>query len=171
MNTPYPEENSPTAFRKFSRLEFILAALYFATLFFLRPFEYGIIKASTLITPVIWTSAGFVLYKTFFDRARDRRAIVPFAQIACVLTFISFGWAIIPFCGWQHYGTMYINKKDRSVTLRLRSYECLMTAGDGDLFEVRQITDHLTRVTEFHEKQVDTTKWEEVPFWSPLHKD
>jgi len=44
----------------------------------------------------------------------------------------------------------------------MKTYECLMTEGDPELFEERTIINHIKWVTPFEENPIDTTKWQRV---------
>jgi hypothetical protein len=152
--------------RMFSLKEFLLTAAYFAFLIFFLPLQYDNIKARTFLYPIIWWSAAFVVYETFFKRSQERPAILKVGGVLAFCLILNFLFGLLPFCGWMNYGTVYVSKKDQSTTITVKSYECLMTEGEPEYFEERKITQHLKWVTDFNAKVIDTTKWQRVPFSS-----
>jgi hypothetical protein len=157
--------------RRFSLKEFLLTVAYFAFLIFFLPLQYDNIKARTFLYPIIWMSAAFVVYETFFKRSQERLAILKVGRVIAFFLILYFFRGLIPFCAWINHGTLYVNKKDQSITITIKTFECMMTEGDPDLFEERKITQHLKWVTDFNAKTIDTTKWQKVPFMSSFDKE
>jgi hypothetical protein len=162
-NEPIVSGNaSPISVRKFS-LNKVLAALIFSlVLFIFLPLEYDNIKAKTFIYPIMWISLGYIVFKAFPGKSYTQRILLMLLGI--IGLFYTFTH-VIGFCGWIKHGTLYVNKRDKSIRIICRTYDCLGTAEGCRLFEQRIITEHIKWVTNFDEKPIDTT-WQSVPFMS-----
>ena len=139
----------------------LTVSITFLVLLLLLPLEYDNIKAKSFIYPLMWIGAVYIVFKAFPKKQYITRSLL--------LVFLGlFGFfvilpRVIGFCGWIHYGTLYVKKGDRSIRLVCRSYECYMTDGPCQLFKERRITKHFKWVTSFGEGPVDKTIWEEIP--------
>jgi len=136
----------------------------FVLLFLLFHLEYDTIKAKTFLSPLFWISVAFFLIKKLKKKSTLRSIVFLVGGIVYFFIALNFLLDLTGFCAWGHSNILYINKSDRSIKLDCRSYECFMTSGDCELYEVKNITNHLKLVTKFNEKQVDTAKWDKIPF-------
>ncbi|OQP60610.1 hypothetical protein A3860_32875 [Niastella vici] len=163
-NEPIVGSNaSPISVRKFSVKEVLVALIFFLVLFIFLPLEYDNIKAKAIIYPVMWISMGYIVFKAFPGKSLTKSSLLIILGVICLSYTFSH---VIGFCGWIKHGTLYKNKRDKSIRIICRTYECFGTAEGCQLFEERRITEHIKWVTSFDEKPIDTTKWQSVPFMS-----
>jgi hypothetical protein len=149
--------------RKFSVKEVVATFVVLLVLFISLPLEYDNIKAKTFIYPIMWIGVSYIVFRAFPENSQTRSISLIFLGIIGLFYTITH---IVGFCGWSKHGTLYINKRDKSIRIICRTYDCLGTAEGCRLFEVRRITDHIKWVTSFDEKPIDTSKWQDVPFMS-----
>lgn len=156
--------NAPRYVRKFSVKEVSIALISLLVLLLLLPLEYDNLKAKAFIYPIIWVSAGYIVVRAFPRKSITKSSLLLSLGI---IVFFQIFIQVIGFCAWAKHGTLYINKRDKSIRIICRTYDCLGTAEGCRLFEERRITQHIKWVTSFDEKPIDTTKWQDVPFMSP----
>jgi hypothetical protein len=149
---------------KFTLKEIVGWLGFFVLLFLLFHLEYDNIKANTFLYPLFWISVEYILIKKFIHKSTLRTIVFSLGGVLYFFIALNFLVDLTGFCAWGHSNILYINKRDKSIKIDCRSYECFMTAGDCELFEVKNITTHLKLVTKFNDKPIDTTKWEKVPF-------
>ena len=149
--------------RKFSVKEVIATLISFLLLFLFLPLEYDNIKAKTFIYPIIWISMGYIVFKAFPKKSLTKSSLLMSLGVIGLLYIFTH---VIGFCAWIKHGTLYINKRDKSIRIICRTYDCLGTAEDCQLFEERRISQHIKWVTSFDKKPIDTSKWQSVPFMS-----
>lgn len=149
--------------RKFSVKKVLAVLISFLVLFILLPLEYDNTKAKTFIYPIMWISMGYIVFKAFPRKSHTKSILL--MLLGVIGLFYTFTH-VIGFCTWTNHGTLYINKRDKSIRIICRTYDCLGTAEGCRLFEVRRITEHIKWVTSFNEKATDTTKWQNVPLMS-----
>jgi hypothetical protein len=163
-NEPIAGDNvSPISARKFSLKKVLAALISFLVLFIFLPLEYDNIKAKTFIYPIMWISLGYIVFKAFPGKSFTKRILL--MLLGVIGLFYTFT-QVIGFCAWINHGTLYINKRDKSISITCRTYDCVGTDEGCRLFELRRITEHLQWVTSFDEKPIDTTKWQSVPLTS-----
>lgn len=150
--------------RKFSLKQMLAALIYFTILSLLLPLQYDNMSAKTVIEPIIWTSIAFVAYKLFPRKSELRTGVFLIGGVIYLLFLFSWFTNLTGFCANIDHGVLYVNKKDPSRVLTMKTYECFMTEGDPELFEERSLTDHFKWVTRFNQKPVDTVKWRSIAF-------
>ena len=151
---------SPITVRKFSLKKVLAALISFLILFLFLPLEYDNIKAKTFIYPIMWISLGYIVFKAFPGKSYTKRILL---MLLGIIGLFYIFIHVIGFCGWIQYGTLYVNKRDKSIRIICRTYGCFGTAEGCRFFEQRRITEHIKWVTSFDEKPIDTTKWQSVP--------
>ena len=134
----------------------------------LLPLEYDNIKAKTFIYPILWIGVVYTIRKLFPNDSILRNSLLVLLYIVGCFYFLT---QVTGFCGWAKHGTLYINKRDRSIRVTCRTYDCLGTAEGCQLFEERRLTKHLRWVTRFSKEPVDTTQWQNVPFMSADYEE
>jgi hypothetical protein len=150
-------------YKKISVKKVLTALISFLILFIFLPLEYDNIQAKTFIYPIMWIGMGYIVFKAFPGKSPTKSILLMLLGI--IGLFYTFTHAI-GFCAWIKHGTYYINKRDKSIRIICRTYDCYGTAEGCRLFEVRRITEHIKWVTSFDEKPIDTIKWQSVPFMS-----
>ena len=153
-----------TPVRKFSRAEISVGLLYFFLLFFFLPLEYDDMKARTFLTPIIWISIAFVIYRIFPKPSRLRTLVFSIGGGIYFLCAVIYIPILFGFCTSSDHGALYVNRKDPSRRITMTGYGCFLTDENTQLHEERSITQHIKWVTSFDKKQVDTTEWQSVPF-------
>jgi hypothetical protein len=124
----------------------------------LRPLQVGNASVKIFIDPLIWFSIVVIVFKKL-----PKEPFRPIAVIMSIILFINFSCThIIGFCGLISHGTSYIDKKDRSHRIVIKTYDCFLAAGDPEYFEERTIINNIKWVTQFKENPIDTTKWQHV---------
>lgn len=163
-NKPLAGGNLPPVFaRKFSVKEVLAALIFFILLFASLPMEYDDIKARTFIYPIMWIGAGYIVFKIFPKKSLTKSSLLIALGIVGLFYILT---QVTGFCAWGHHGTLYVNKKDKSIKIICRTYDCFGTAEGCRLFKERRLTQHIKWVTSLDENPVDTTKWQSVSLMS-----
>ena len=139
----------------------LILIVYFAILVLLLPLHYYNISAWPVVFSVICISIVWVLHEAF-GRSPDKDVVHVVAGLA--ILYISFHclFRLSCFCAWRDIGTEYVNRTDKSDTLVLEGYSCFLTDTDAQLYEERQITEHLNWIIPYYKKSIDATQWENV---------
>jgi hypothetical protein len=148
--------------RRFSLIELVAVAAYFIMLVVFSHLQYYNFRARTIVYPLIWLSVAFVIYKTLFERSRERRGIL---QLGAIIGFFVLLYALIPltgFCRYIDYGTSFVNEKDSTITIRSRGYSCFMTDADVDYVLERKLTAHLTWISDLNIQHLDPASWQKI---------
>jgi hypothetical protein len=94
--------------RRFKFIEFVWVVVYFVILFLFSHLQYYNFRLRSVIYPLMWLSAAFVLYKALFERSRERRGIL---QLGGIIGFFVLLYYLIPltgFCRYTDYGSSYV---------------------------------------------------------------
>ena len=140
----------------------IVVALIEGILFFLSYIEYDNFKLSRIIYPLICISLPFVLQYLLSELYLKVSHII--ISTLVYIGIISLSYLFSLFCAWSDDLLLYKNKKNKSLLIVCRTYDCYGTDEDCHLYKVKKITKHIKWVTKFEEKKVDSTKWNHVPF-------
>jgi hypothetical protein len=145
--------------RRFTMTELVVVVLYFVLLFVLCHLQYYDFRARTIVYPILWLSAAFVIYKLLFEKSRERRGILQLGGIIGFFVLLYYGVRLTGFCSYVNYGTSYVNQKDSSVTITSRGYGCFMTDVDFDYTLERRLTAHLKWITDLDVQHLDPASW------------
>ena len=140
----------------------VIVAIVIGCLLSLTQMEYDTIKFSRFVYPLIWISFPFILkYLSLNSSFRITHILIASVVYIVILCF-SFLFGV--FCAWSSDGILYKNKKDKSILIVCRRYDCYGTAEDCRLYKVKKLTEHLKWVKKFQEEKVDKIKWDFVSY-------
>lgn len=140
----------------------LIVTAYFAILVLLLPLQYYNIAAWPIVFSIICISIVWILPRAFGrSPAKDAETVI--VGLAVIYLSVHYCTRVIGFCAWTDYGTLYVNRNDKSDTLVMNGYSCFLTDTDSQLFEERKITEHLKWVMPFDKKPIDAIKWDGVP--------
>jgi len=151
--------------RKPSANKIVVIAMIILVLFLLTNLEIDSFKAKSIIYPISWIGIGWLGYRYFnFLRGTDsaiRKTILGLGFAFYVLASLSFGLGYF-LCSEGDHGVSYTNKKDKTLSLVCRTFDCYGTADRCQLYKVRNLTKHIkwvTKYTKYNEKPIDTSEW------------
>ncbi len=149
--------------RKPSLIKILIIATTIIALFFSTRLEFDGFKLKTVIYPILWVligALGFNYYKILRGTdAAIRKSLLGLGFAFYVLGTLALGLGFF-ICAEIDHGVSFIHKKDKSLSLVCRTFECYGTADHCQLYQVRKLTEHIKWVTRFNENPVDTSKWQ-----------
>jgi len=149
--------------RKPSVNKIILIAATIQVLFLLTNLEIDSFKAKTIIYPILWIGIGLLGYGYFTilrgTESAIRKTILGLGFAFYVFASLFFGIGFF-LCAEGDHGVSYTHKKDKSLSLVCRTFDCFGTADGCQLYKVRNLTRHIKWVTRSKEIPVDTSEWQ-----------
>ena len=140
----------------------VIAASIVLAIFLLSGIEIGSFKIKAVTYPILWISIGVLGFK-YFKTLRGRNSAIRKSLLGLGLAFYVFGtwYFIFSFflCAEIDRGVSFLHKKDKSLSLVCRTFECYGTSSSCQLYKVRNLTTHIKWVTKYNENPVDTSKW------------
>jgi len=149
--------------RKLPLNKVLIGATCIFALFVLTRVEIDDFKLKTIIYPISWVAIGIFGFK-YYNILRGsasaiRKSLFGLALGFYILGTLYFGLRIF-MCAEDDHGVSFTHKKDRSLSLVCRTYDCYGTADHCQLYKVRTLTKHIKWVIRFNEIPVDTNIWQ-----------
>jgi len=146
-----------------SLIKILIITTAIIVLYFLTSLEFDGFKAKTVIYPVLWIVIGVLGFKYFKTlRGTDaaiRKSLLGLGLAVYILGTLFLGLGFL-LCAESDHGVIFTNKKDKSLSLVCRTYDCYLTADRCKIYQVRTLTEHIKWVTRFSENRVDTSEWQ-----------
>jgi predicted membrane channel-forming protein YqfA (hemolysin III family) len=149
--------------RKLSVNKVLITATTIIALFFSTRLEFDGFRVKTAVCPILWIGIGILGFR-YFKILRGGASAIRKSLLALGFAFYIFGTLFYGsrffMCAEGNHGILFINKRDKSLSLECRTYDCYGTADDCQLYKVKNLTRHIKWVTKFNENQVDTSEWQ-----------
>ena len=146
-----------------SLIKILIITTAIIVLYFLTSLEFDGFKAKTIIYPILWISIGVLGY-WYYDFLRGSNSAIRKSILGLGFAFYLLGTLFLGlgflFCAESDHGVIFTNKKDKSLSLVCRTYDCYLTADRCQIYQVRKLTEHIKWVTRFSENPVDTSEWQ-----------
>jgi hypothetical protein len=129
--------------------------------FLLIPLEYGTFRFKTIAYCTLWIILGTIIIKAIRNKKYRHRIVL----LRIILFFyIAFSFLLLfrsVLCGTGNDIILYTNKKNPSITIVCRTFDCFLTAGPCECYKSRRLIGKLRSVTKFPDFVADKTQWVE----------
>ena len=136
----------------------IIGGIIIACLFLLTKIEYDNFKLSGFVYPLLWISTPFIFRYILINGPISRVSFLLgiFGYLLIIFLFSLFS----SFCSWSRDVPLYKSRRDKSLIIVCRTYDCYGTTEDCRLYQVKMLTNHIKWVVKFEEIKVDSSKWQ-----------
>lgn len=129
-------------------------------LYLMLPLEIYDHDSKQFVYPLIWLSF-FITIAIATIKARSY-FLLAFATLIFIVSSCFFYFTFFLFCRWGNHGDVFVSKENDSVKLICKTYDCYGTDEDCRLYKKRILFEHVSWVTSYPDKNVDTTVWRGV---------